>query len=374
MMIKARLSMPQPGTALHTALPLAVTLLCALVTSPALAFDHEGLARRALDQHLLPGYRQFSATAEAQKAAVGALCTSATDSALGIARGNFSDALQAWGRIEHIRFGPISEQNRYASLMFWPDPRGIARRQIERALANKDNDALTAETLAEKSVALQGFTALDILLFAAGSENLAMPIGTFRCSYALAVASNIARVAQETLQAWSAPDGFAVRWLNPGPDNPAFLSAKETTQAIGQAYLTGLRQLRNVRLGGPLGFKDRTVRPLEPVVPHSALALALAVANIEGLRSLLLDTGLSEPPKAGAPAHSVMQATVAEFGTAISTIRKAMALSKKPFSDTAARNQLILVGFPLKNAFDIGAAYLAEEASLSIGFNALDGD
>jgi uncharacterized protein len=374
MMMKPHLSMPRPATTPRTALPLAVALLCALLTSPALAFDHEGLARRALDQHILPGYRQFSAAAEAQNSAVAALCTSAMDSALASARGNFRDALQAWGRIEHIRFGPITEQNRYAGLMFWPDPRGIARRQIERALTNQDKDVSTAETLAEKSVALQGFTALDILLFAAGSEGLAVPTGAFRCSYARTVANNIARVAQETLQAWSAPDGFAVRWLNPGPDNPAFLSAKETTQAIGQAYLTGLRQLRNVRLGGPLGFKDRNVRPLEPAVPHSGLALALAIANIEGLRALLLDTGLSEPPTPSAPPHSVMQATVAEFGTAISTIRKAMALSKKPFGDAAARNQLILVGFPLKNAFDTGAAHLAQEAGLSIGFNALDGD
>jgi predicted lipoprotein len=228
----------------------------------------------------------------------------------------------------------------------------------------------------DKSVGLRGFTALDILLFAKGSDDLAIPSQTpvFRCGYASAVTKVIARIAKDTLQSWSAPDGFAARWLNPGPDNPAFLSAKETTQAIGHAYLNGIKQLRNVRLAGPLGFKDRNVRPLEPPVPNSGRALPLAIANIEGLRALLLDTGLSEPPVHGAPPHSVMQAMVTEFGAAISTIRKAAALSKKPFEDTAARNQLILVGFPLKNAFDTGAAYLAEEAGITIGFNALDGD
>ena len=359
------------------ALSIIVTaVICAAQAMSALAFDHEGLARRALEQHIVPGCRQFSVAADKQEAAIKALCTAAANPALAAARNAFGDALQAWGRVEHIRFGPIMEQNRYASLMFWPDPRGIARRQIERVLSNQDKDVLTAHTLAEKSVAIQGFNALDVLLFSAGGENLArsVPDGAFRCSYARSVAENIAKIARETLEAWSTPDGFAARWLNPGPDNPAYLSAKETTQAIGQAYLTGLRQLRNVRLGGPLGFKDRNVRPLEPAVPYSGQALALTIANIEGLRALLLDAGLAERPTAGAPPHSVMQATVAEFETAISTVRKAMALSKKPFQDAAARNQLILVGYPLKNAFDTGAAYLAEEAGLSIGFNALDGD
>lgn len=367
---------PGIGQRRHFALPAAIVAMLCAAALPAFAFDHEAFARRALDRHIVPGYRHFSAAADAQETALAALCATGDAPAVAAAREAFGDALQAWGRIEHIRFGPITEQNRYASLLFWPDPRGIARRQIERAIAQQDKDVLTAESLTAKSVALQGFTALDILLFAAGSETLASsaPGGAFRCGYALAVAKSIARVAKDTLQAWTGSDGFAARWLNPGPDNPAFLSAKETTQAVGHAYLTGLRQLRNVRLGGPLGFKDRSVRPLEPPVPNSGRALVLAIANIEGLRALLLDTGLSEPPVAGAPPHSVMQATAAEFETAISRIRKATALAKKPFEDAAARNQLILVGFPLKNAFDTGAAYLAEEAGLSIGFNALDGD
>lgn len=357
------------------AIALAVAALYSQAHAAA-AFDHEAFARRALEQHIVPGYRRFSGAADAQDAAVSALCTAPSGASLEAARQSFGTALEAWGRVEHLRFGPIMEQNRYAGLLLWPDPRGIARRQIERTLAQQDKDVLSPEALADKSVALRGFTALDILLFAKGSDELATsaPTPTFQCGYASAVAKVIAQVARDTLQAWSVADGFAARWLSPGPDNPVFLSAKETTQAIGQAYLNGVRQLRNVRLAGPLGFKDRNVRPLEPPVPYSGRGLALVTANIEGLRALLLETGLSEPPVPGAPAHSVMQSTVAEFGTAISTIRKASQLSQKPFEDVAARNQLILVGFPLKNAFDTGAAYLAEEAGLTIGFNALDGD
>jgi predicted lipoprotein len=364
----------------HTVARAASLMMAAAILSAQVhaagAFDHEAFARRALEQHIVPGYRQFSAAADAQDAAVAGLCTAPSGASLTSARQAFGAALAAWGRVEHLRIGPIMDQNRYAGLLLWPDPRGIARRQIERALAQQDRDVLSPEALAGKSVALRGFAALDVLLFAKGSDDLAAssPAHAFRCGYASAVAKVMAQAAKDTLQAWSAPDGFAARWLNPGADNPVFLSAKETTQAIGQAYLNGVKHLRNVRLAGPLGFKDRNVRPLEPPVPYSGRALGLAIANIEGLRALLLETGLSDPPVPGAPPHTVMQSTVNEFGTAISTIRKASALSKKPFEDAAARNQLILVGFPLKNAFDTGAAYLAEEAGLTIGFNAIDGD
>ena len=359
----------------RAAMALAVAVLCA--PEPAAAeYDHAAFARRALEQHIVPGYRRFLVAADAQDAAVAALCAAPRDATLASARQSFGAALDAWGRVEHLRFGPVMDENRYAGLLLWPDPRGIARRQIERALAQQDKDVLSAGALADKSVALRGFTALDILLFAKDSNGLtaSSPASAFRCGYASAAAKVVARVARDTLEAWTTPDGFAARWLNPGPDNPVFLTAKETTQAIGQAYLNGLKQLRNVRLAGPLGFKDRNVRPLEPPVPNSGRALPLAIANAEGLRAMLLDTGLSEAPVPGAPPHTVMQSTVTEFGTAIATIRKAAALSKKPFEDAAARNQLILVGFPLKNIFDTSAAYLAEEVGLTIGFNALDGD
>ena len=192
-----------------------------------------------------------------QTAALMAACNAPDLERLDAARTSFKDALIAWGRIEHVRFGPIAEQNRYDAMIFWPDPRGIARRQIARVLAQQEADALLPQVLAGKSVAIQGFSALDVVLFGSGSEIIARPetAGRFRCGYARALAVNIETVARETLAGWSDPAGFARLWLNPAAGNPAFLNAKETTHALVQAYLTGLKQVRNVRLGGPLGLR-----------------------------------------------------------------------------------------------------------------------
>ena len=146
-------------------------ILLGAIALPAQAFDHEGLARRALERHIIPGYQRLAAAAAVQTAALTAACNAPDLERLDAARTSFKDALTAWGRIEHVRFGPIAEQNRYDAMIFWPDPRGIARRQIARVLAQQDADALSPQVLAGKSVAIQGFSALDVVLFGSGSED-----------------------------------------------------------------------------------------------------------------------------------------------------------------------------------------------------------
>jgi predicted lipoprotein len=344
--------------------------------SPGQAFDHEGLARRALERHIVPGYERLIAATAAQSAAVGAACDQPSDRHLAAARNTFKEALIAWGRIEHIRFGPIAEQSRLDAMIFWPDPRGIARRQIARVFTQQDVDALSPKALAGKSVAIQGFSTLDVVLFGPGSEAIARPddLGRFRCGYARALAANIETSARETLAGWSDKAGFAALWLNPAAGNPAFLNSKETTHALVQAYLTGLKQARNMRLGGPLGLKVPGARSLEAVMPNSNLALDLIIANVEGLRDLLTESGLSEAIPEGAPARSVMRSVATELDLAIPRLRQIAGLAPNPFQDGAARSQLIALGFPLKNAHDATLSAMSEAAGLSVGFNSLDGD
>jgi len=366
------------GRAMMKILALAMwfAVLAAGPFAGAVAFDHPGVARRALERHIVPAYERLNTEAAKHVTAIAALCQTPSAANLEAARAGFKSALIAWGHIEHIRFGPISEQNRYDSMLFWPDPRGISRRHITRALSQQDPDVLVPESLATKSVALQGFTALDTLLFSSESDALKQPgaAGQFRCGYARALAVNIERIAQAVREAWSNSSAFAHVWLHPGPGNPAFLKPEETTHALGQAYLMGLENVRNIRLGGPLGFKDRNARPLTPVVPYSGLVLDLAIADIEGLRDLLLGSGLAEASRDGEPAHTVMQSVTGELQMMIPNLRKAAAMSPKPFQDANARNTLILLGYPLKNTHDTVLQYLKQEAGLTMGFNSLDGD
>ena len=192
----------------------------------------------------------------------------------------------AWGRIEHIRFGPITDKQRFDRLVFYPDPRGIAARQIDRLLKRRDESALAPQRLAGASVGIQGFAAIDRVLFGKGSDTLGSPSGDgFRCRYVQALAKGVAQIAAETLRQWAGP--FGRTWLGPGKGNGAFLTAKETTQALFRSYVTELGVVRLQRLVPMLGGSGKAGGPAPPLFPDSRLGLPYLLANIEGARELL---------------------------------------------------------------------------------------
>jgi predicted lipoprotein len=105
-------------------LPFLVLLFAA--AAPAGAFDDKAAAQRALEKHIVPGYLRFDLTARAFANKANALCRSPSPQSLAAAREAARAAMLTWGRIEHIRFGPITDQQRFDRLMFYPDPRGLA--------------------------------------------------------------------------------------------------------------------------------------------------------------------------------------------------------------------------------------------------------
>lgn len=357
------------------------TLLAGLLAAqPCLAFDHAGVARQALERHIRPGYDHFANAAGRFEAATAALCGAPSTARLKKTRAAFRDTVLAWGRVEHIGFGPVTEEKRRDRLVFWPDRKGLGRKQVENLIAASASTPLAAEALSGKSVAVQGLTAFDVVGFGPGSEALAGRSGAGRCRYAAAVAANVAGIARAVKTGWTDPTGFSAVWLNPGPENPHFLDAAETTRALVRAFIDGLEVTRDSRLAGPLGFKDRTLRPLAPPFPNSHLAVPLIAADIEGLSALLKDSGFLDEgvvASPGAPSNetaATLRAIAEELGLAIKAAKKAAALSPTPFTDPKGKEQLVLMGFPLRNARFTGGAALSSAAGLGIGLNASDGD
>jgi predicted lipoprotein len=357
-------------------IPLSVALLLA-ASAPAGAFDDRGAAQRALRHHIRPAYARFDITAQVFVNKTKVLCRSPSPRSLAAARDGARAALLTWGRVEHIRFGPITEEQRFDRLVFYPDPRGIVSRQIDRLLKRQDARALVPERLAGASVGIQGFTAIDRVLFAKGSAALATPSGdAFRCRYLLALADGVAQIASETLSAWAGP--FGRTWLNPGSGNGAFLSAKEPTQALFRAYVTELAVVRLQRLVPMLGGAPKSGGPAPPLFPNGRLALPYLLANIEGTRALLVESGFTDPAFAGGEkeraAMQQLASVVTDLGFAQRAGEAALAASPDAFADAQARARLAPMLYSLKNAEETGRAALAALTGASLGFNSLDGD
>ncbi len=78
---------------------------------------------------------------------------------------DFADTVLAWAAVEFLRFGPMSQIGRPERFDFWPDPRGVTLRQVNALIAKRDASALDPAALAKKSAAVQGLSALEILLY-----------------------------------------------------------------------------------------------------------------------------------------------------------------------------------------------------------------
>jgi predicted lipoprotein len=345
------------------------------VAQPAVAFDDAALARQAYDGIILPGYARFVETSRAFADAAGALCKAPSPAALDATRAAARAALLAWGRIEPVRFGPITQQQRLERLLFYPDPHGIAAKQTAKLLAKGDAADIGPEKLAGASVAVQGFGAVDSALYGKDAEALgaASPETSFRCRYVHALALDIAQIAAETHAAWTGD--YKQTWLIPGGSNKTYLTAKETTQALYRAYVTEIEVISAQRLAPALGAD---AKPSGPLLPNSGLGLAFILANIEGERGILGGKGflagnLATTDKERA-AIDILGSVATDLGFAIRAGEAAAAMAPNALGDAPARERLAPMLLSLKNAETTGRAALGDLTGQTLGFNSLDGD
>jgi uncharacterized protein len=361
----------------RVAAALVVWIACA--TTTAQAFDHAGLARRTLENHIIPGYARFAEATAAFAAQSAALCEPPSAEALSKTRDAAREALLAWGRIEHIRFGPITADKRFDRLMFYPDPRGIARKQIARLLRRRDRDDIRPAKLASASVAVQGFAAIDRLLYGKGSDALATSgkAAAFRCQYVKALAQALHGIAADTLRDWSGP--YRNTWLHPGKGNGAFLTPEEVTQALLRSYVTGLEVMRLQRLAPVIGTAGRGEGDAaDPLLAQSGLGAAFLIANVEGIRGLLTESGFVDPAltktDAERTAAGVLESVITDLGFAVRAGETATKTAPNAFADKDARAQLAPMLYSLKNSEETGRAALGALTGSMLGFNSLDGD
>ncbi|MEO8419946.1 MAG: imelysin family protein [Hyphomicrobium sp.] len=355
---------------------LAVVILALpSVARPAVAFDDAALARQAYDGIILPGYARFADTSRKFADAAEALCKAPSPAALDAARAAARATLLAWGRIEPVRFGPITQQQRLERLLFYPDPHGIAAKQIAKLLAKSDVADIEPEKLAGASIAVQGFGAVDAALYGKGAETLATasPEASFRCRYVHTLAVDIAQIASQAQAAWAGD--YKQTWLVPGGGNKTYLTGKETTQALYRAYVTEIEVILTQRLAPALGGDTK---PAGPLLPNSGLGLAFILANVEGERDILGDQGFLADDLATTDkelsAIAILGSVATDLGFAIRAGEAAAAMAPNALADAQARERLGPMQLSLKNAEETGRAALGDLTGQTLGFNSLDGD
>ncbi len=336
--------------------------------------DYAAIVAGVIDGAVVPGFATLDEAAARFSGDVAAFCAAPDASGLAGLRGSFRETVLAFSAVEYLRFGPLLEDHRLERLAFWPDARGLGLRQVQGALAAADESAASAETLAGKSVAMQGVTALDFLLAGAGADDLAVPgAADFRCRYAAAAAANVAGIAGDLDAAWSDAASPARRlFAEPGPDNPMFQTSREAAGEIFKQVATGLEIVADHKLRTILGETPEKAKPRLAPFWRSGLTMASVRADVAGLRSVVAASG----------AAGRLPAELAWLGNAIdfefANAERAAARLDAPIERVVSEPDLrALAGYLALTLSSLRAEVgsdLTGAIGLSKGFNSLDGD
>ncbi len=358
-------------------------LLALLIAASAMvcAQAEEGVDYAPLVGNLVKGYAvpASNALAEALAPLPDAIAAACADPASidkkGLAAATFTQSVAAYERIAVLRFGALADEHRLERLAFIPDARGVVRRQVDRLLANPEADALDPDTLRSKSVALQGLTALERVVFSADGEvtlDGGTEPGACSCKFAEAIALRLIATAKELRDAYAAGEGQTGLLLSPGGGNSLAHSDKEAVEQVFNALLTGLAVLRDQVIERVL--EDGKPEALASRAPffRSRNEFAYLSAGFSGLNDAVAAGGfIAAAPSAG---QWIENSMALETRTVTATLDSLQPPLADVLADETQRKRLEAVELATSGIRDTLGRELAGYLDLKGGFNALDGD
>lgn len=349
-----------------------LSILACLTSHSAAAATRSEALSQAVGGFIQPAFAQLERAAAQLGDATSLLCASPGPNELAITRGAFKAVVLDYGRVEFLRFGPLTEDNRSERMLFWPDRKGIALRQVQAILAEQDERATTLAGLRAKSIAVQGLGALDYALFGEGADALAGKGGAFRCAYAATVAAAVAATTNELSAAWSAAGGIAARLAEPQANQTDYRSEREALEELVGAMAQGIEILRDTRLLPFVGRNQEDPKPKSALFWRSGMTMPMIRAGFEGIRDFLVVSQIGQ--LAAEPDLWVGNSAQFELANAL----KAAELVTDPIAealvDEKQRRALAYLIILTGSLQTLLGENLPAALGLSVGFSSLDGD
>ncbi|KZB69551.1 MULTISPECIES: imelysin family protein [Thalassospira] len=258
------------------------------LASPGAHADIPDENYQAVLAHLLgtvmpPKLDEFHASTETLTQDFENFCSDPDAGGLEDAQTAFHAAMDIWQEIQPWRMGPLVANGRDQHIEYWPDKHGTAARQFRKLMFDKPAAYTDPEKLAGASAALQGFPALEEVLFADdhGDQMIAADEdGVFLCQYGTAIATNLGTLSAELQEEWPA---FATAMENAGPDSMDYPTAKFAATDLYRALHEGLLIISTQKLARPLGENAEDARASRAESPLSKRSLRNIEHNLIGL-------------------------------------------------------------------------------------------
>lgn len=344
----------------------AFSLLAGATSAAEPSTDWTGVNLAVTDAHVIPSYQAFAASAEELDSAAAGFCGSISTESLAALQARFHAAMDGWQGVQHLQFGPITYFNWNFRIQYWPDDNGTGARQLSALIAAKDAAVLEDAAFDRQSVGVQGFQALESLLFL--DTSLAdLQADPYRCQVVQTIAANIAEIAT----------GVAGRWENEfratvekADDRGYFESAEDATIDYLKALVEPVRAIQQKKLEAILGDTPDAARERRAESWRSQRTLRNIKLNVAALHQ---EFSASEPALSSVLQEADVELVEAAFA------KLSASLEAQPDSLAAALALENGHAKLLEVVANFDALFEALEAALKntdlyLGFNSLDGD
>ncbi len=338
-------------------LSLPALLLAAAVMLPLPVFaapDYVKIAERARTEFVQPAYADLAKTAKDLIAAIDGDC--AKGGAKGAAsKPAFVGVMDAWQRAQPIRHGAVAMENRHSRLQFWPDKRHRTGKHLSQFLASGTPAALMPEAFADASVAVQGLSALERLLFDEPglAPSPSKGEGVSRCALARAIAVNVGAVADAVAASWrQAPDG----------------DGKARVGELFKDLTTEMQLVAEYKLALPAGSEDTPARPALAESWRAGRSLRNVELNLKAAKAVyeILAADATDDAQ-----HKLIEH---QFGEAFDMMKGWRPSLKQLLESPEGPLKARALGYVVTSLREIVIVKLMRDLDLKLGFNSLDGD
>lgn len=336
---------------------LALVLL--VQAAGAQAYNFEAIANR----HILPAYERLQNHTHALKRSADGYCTMPQAGDIRGLQHAFKNAFLTWQGVQHLRFGPIQYLSREYRIAMWPDKRNSVGKHLSKLLDDANVGQSDFE-LANKSVAVQGLSALERLIFSEKKPDAK------RCRLIRAITSNLQEISGDILVDWKGgEEPFLTFFKAPGAENPIFDNEKTLASTLLNNLYTQLELVQTQKLARPLGASEAKAKGKRTESWRSETSLAAIRENISASRAFYENVFAGELQDLSLR-HRI------DMG--FDKVLVQLALIEKPLHQAVtnplqrARIEGLITS--LSQLKRLIGSELAETLDLSLGFNSLDGD
>jgi uncharacterized protein len=330
---------------------------------PASAADHREAALRAAREFTLPRYKALAGATSAQAAAWNSTCTSKSPRDLKALDEAFHAAADAWTQVEFLRYGPIGEDFRFERMAHWPERRNAVSRALSNLISRPDADIFFPERFQETSVAGQGFSALEKLLFEKETRDdlrSSKPVSERLCRVGQAIAQALAATALKISDEWR-------QKTLPMLEQADEARAREAVTRLVTDLLTALEVVEDFKLTAPLGQSTDAARPMLAEMWRSKRSTRAIRLNLEAAHALSQALLGSSPDDEG-------QSAINSLANAVSVAENTPEDLSVAIADPRQRRQVVLLRDVVSSTRTLVTANLPAALDITTGFNSLDGD